>query len=70
MIFGESKKAEYIDLKEFQSAFLKRATKDDPKVLDRQAIGRQVEFNTDWEKSRAKEVASTKWTSYRRFIDS
>ena len=56
LIFGESKSASYSDFVQYQSAWLKKPSKDDGKVLERAADGVKVEFVTDWENIRGKEV--------------
>ena len=56
-VFGEPKSADYGDFKEFQKAWVKRPTKDDPLVLDRHAQGQKMKLTTDWEVDRAKTVA-------------
>jgi hypothetical protein len=55
-VFGEPKSADYGDFKEFQKAWVKRPTEDDPLVLDRHAQGQQMKLTTDWEVDRAKTV--------------
>ena len=57
LIFGDSKSPIYTDFKDFQSIWLKVPTEDDPEFLDRNAVGVQMVFQTDWEVKRAKEVA-------------
>ena len=52
LIFGESKSASCSDFVQFQSAWLKKPSKDDDKFLERAAEGVQVEFVIDWENIR------------------
>ena len=56
-VFGDPKTADYTDFKEFQKAWLKRPTEDDPLILDGQAQGQPLKMTSDWEVDRAKEVA-------------